>query len=46
LAELAGGIDYAAAGTAVSRFAKGLHRDAALKRTLTRIENTLSNDLI
>jgi hypothetical protein len=44
LAELAGGIDYAAAGTAVSRFAKRLGRDPALKRIMARIENTLSND--
>jgi REP element-mobilizing transposase RayT len=44
LAELAGGIDYAAAGTAVSRFARRLAREPALKRMLTRIENRLLND--
>jgi hypothetical protein len=30
LAQLAGGIDYAAAGTAVSRFGQRLKRDRAL----------------
>ena len=44
LAELAGGIDYAAAGTAVARFGRRLDRDPALKRALARIHNTMSND--
>jgi hypothetical protein len=44
LAELAGGIDYAAAGTAVARFGKRLEREPALKRTLERLQKQLSKD--
>src|SRR5439155_8307809 len=44
LAHLAGGIDYAAAGTAVARFGTRLERDTALKRMMVRIRSTMSND--
>ena len=44
LAQLAGGIDYAAAGTAVSRFGKRLPRERALAQAIGRIQKQLSND--
>ena len=43
LAGLAGGLDYATVGTAVSRFPRRLARDAFLAKTLRVIENQLSN---
>jgi putative transposase len=43
LAELAGGIDYSAAGAAVSRFARRLRAEPALQREVSRIEKQLSN---
>ena len=44
LAVRAGGIDYAAAGTAVARFGKRLDRDSALRRAIGRIERHMSKD--
>jgi hypothetical protein len=43
LGALAGGMDYAAVGQAVSRFGKRLATDARLRRDLGRIESKLSN---
>jgi REP element-mobilizing transposase RayT len=44
LAEWAGGIDYASAGTAVSRFGRRLVKDKRLQRFIAKIEEQLSND--
>jgi putative transposase len=43
LGQLAGGIDYAAVGQAVSRLAKRLQRGGELQRSLREVENELSN---
>ena len=43
LGELAGGLDYAAVGQAVSRFAKRLQAGGELRRKLVKLENALSN---
>jgi hypothetical protein len=43
LGSLAGGMDYAAVGQAVSRFGKPLERDLKLARELKRLETKLSN---
>jgi REP element-mobilizing transposase RayT len=43
LAALAGGLDYATVGAAVSRFARRLARDASLAKALRGIEDNLSN---
>ena len=43
LGSLAGGMDYAAVGQAVSRFGKRLERDPKLARELKRLETKLSN---
>ncbi|HEY5913908.1 MAG TPA: hypothetical protein VJA21_25240 [Verrucomicrobiae bacterium] len=43
LGRLAGGMDYAAVGQAVSRFGRRLEREARLQRQLRRIELQLSN---
>ena len=43
LAALAGGLDYATVGAAVSRFARRLARDAVLAKLLRGIEDNLSN---
>jgi REP-associated tyrosine transposase len=43
LGELAGGIDYAAVGQAVSRFSKRLQTDSDLQRSFKKIEHGLSN---
>ena len=42
LGELAGGLDYAAVGQAVSRFGRRLDKEMDLHRTVTRLENSLS----
>ena len=41
--ELAGAMDYAAVGQAVSRFNKRLAREPALLRQITKIQSQLSN---
>jgi REP element-mobilizing transposase RayT len=43
LGELAGGMDYAAVGQAVSRFGKRLEQQHQLRQSLTDIETQLSN---
>ena len=43
LGSLAGGMDYAAVGQAVSRFGKRLQHDPKLARELKRLETNLSN---
>ena len=43
LGELAGGMDYAAVGQAVSRFGKRLEQQPHVRRSLAAIENALSN---
>jgi hypothetical protein len=43
LGELAGDMDYAAVGQAVSRFGKRLEDSAALRRQITKIQSQLSN---
>jgi hypothetical protein len=43
LGRLAGGLDYAAVGQAVSRFAKRLQNGGGLQRSLNKIERELSN---
>jgi putative transposase len=43
LGKLAGGMDYAAVGQAVSRFGKRLEKEATLRRKVTEIESQLSN---
>ena len=43
LGQLAGGLHYASAGQAVSRFGKRLERRTELRQTVTKIENELSN---
>ena len=43
LGQLAGGMDYAAVGQAVSRFGKRLHQPGKLQRSFTKIESKLSN---
>ena len=43
LGRLAGGMDYAAVGQAVSRFGRRLDNEASLRRELSRIETQLSN---
>ena len=43
LGQLAGGMDYAAVGQAVSRFAKRLQQDDPLKRSVAELESKLSN---
>jgi hypothetical protein len=43
LGRLAGGMDYAAVGQAVSRFGKRLQREAGLRRELRQIESQLSS---
>jgi len=43
LAELAGGMDYTAAGAAVSRFQRGLSTDPKLSRLVNKIHVELSN---
>lgn len=43
LGELAGGIDYAAVGQAVSRFGKRLDHEPSLLRQMTAIQSQLSN---
>jgi REP element-mobilizing transposase RayT len=43
LGELAGDIDYAAVGQAVSRFGKRLQDSDALRRQITKIQSQLSN---
>lgn len=43
LAERTGGLDYTAAGAAVSRFARRLAKDPKLARLLARVEAQLSN---
>lgn len=40
--ELAGRMDYAAVGQAVSRFGKRLQQRAALRKNMAKIENKLS----
>ena len=42
LGQLAGGLDYAAVGQAVSRFGKRLQNGDGLQRTLNKIEHELS----
>jgi len=43
LGELAGGMDYAAVGQAVSRMNKRLAKPGALQRQLVKVEQQLSN---
>jgi REP element-mobilizing transposase RayT len=43
LGRLAGGMDYAAVGQAVSRFGKRLKADATLRGQLAKVKTTLSN---
>lgn len=43
LGQLAGGMDYAAVGQAVSRFGKRLEKDRALRRDFERVEAQLSH---
>ena len=43
LGQLAGGMDYAAVGQAVSRFSKRLQNGAELRRTISKIQKTLLN---
>ncbi len=43
LAERMGGLDYTAAGAAVSRFGRRLGKDRKLARALARVESQLSN---
>jgi hypothetical protein len=43
LGGLAGGMDYAAVGQAVSRFGKRLAREQRLRREIEEIETKLSN---
>ena len=43
LGQLAGGMDYAAVGQAVSRFTRRLEQASHLRRQVLKIENTLSN---
>ena len=43
LGELAGGLDYAAVGQAVSRLGRRLEKSRELRRQLDQIEKTLSN---
>lgn len=43
LGQLAGGMDYAAVGQAVSRFGRRLEQEVGLRRNMTRIDNQLSN---
>ena len=42
LGQLAGGVDYAAVGQAISRFGKRIQTVAELRRSVTRIEEQLS----
>ena len=43
LGELAGGMDYAAVGQAVSRFGRRLQQQQQLRRDVVKIERKLSN---
>jgi len=43
LGELAGGMDYAAVGQAVSRFGRRLEQQPNLRKNMSKIENQLSN---
>ena len=43
LGQLAGGMDYAAVGQAVSRFTRRLEQASKLRRQVLKIENKLSN---
>jgi len=43
LGQLAGGMDYAAVGQAVSRFGKRIQNEGELQRTVSKIEKQLSN---
>jgi hypothetical protein len=43
LGKLAGGMDYAAVGQAVSRFGRRLEKEAALRRKVAEMEPQLSN---
>jgi hypothetical protein len=43
LGRLAGGVDYAAVGQAVSRFGRRLEKQRELKRKLAETERQLSN---
>ena len=43
LGQLAGGMDYAAVGQAVSRFARRLERDGRLRRQIAKMEKELYN---
>jgi hypothetical protein len=45
LAERMGGLDYTAAGAAVSRFGRRLGKDRKLARALAPAESQLSNDV-
>jgi hypothetical protein len=41
LGQLAGGMDYAAVGQAVSRFGRRLEQEVDLRRNITKIDNQL-----
>ncbi|HXJ76745.1 MAG TPA: transposase [Candidatus Dormibacteraeota bacterium] len=43
LGQLAGGMDYAAVGQAVSRFGKHLERQSELRRNIAKVEKQISN---
>jgi chromosomal replication initiation ATPase DnaA len=43
LGKLAGGMDYAAVGQAVSRFGRRLEKEAALRRKVAEMESQLSH---